>query len=128
MAISNDAYTTSNKYEVVVEEFKQAMGTWQSQLDLVAKVEIEPNAASKRIYAETPVADIPTWKLATLTLWTMATAAQLQSFRRRTRLPGLIKITTSQGLWPEVHSTLAGNRSEAGKMRLTSRLNWTGGR
>jgi len=37
------------------------MGSWESQLASVCNVQLEPNAAAKRINAETPVANIPAW-------------------------------------------------------------------
>tara|TARA_Y100001963_G_scaffold26241_2_gene35741 strand:+ start:2237 stop:3178 length:942 start_codon:yes stop_codon:yes gene_type:complete len=61
MAITVTSYDTTNKYEIVVQEFERTLGLWQSQFEKVCNVEVEPNAASKRVYAEHPVADIPTW-------------------------------------------------------------------
>jgi len=54
------AYGTTNKYNPVIEEFTNDLGAWVPSWQTFCGLETE-NAAAKRVYAEIPVGDIPTW-------------------------------------------------------------------
>jgi len=61
MAVTKAAWGPTNRYPELVEQFNDQMGAWQSQAEMVCNIEMAPNAASRRINADLPIADIGTW-------------------------------------------------------------------